>query len=48
MCSDVEWTDVICVKWFYSEVKWSEVSYGEVLGDKSAMYIRVTLYLGYL
>jgi len=22
----------------------SEVSYGEVLGEKSAMYIRVTLY----
>jgi hypothetical protein len=27
---------------------WSEVSYGEVLGDKSALYIRVTLYWGYL
>jgi len=24
------------------------VSYGEVLGDKSAMYIRVTLHWGYL
>jgi len=23
------------------------VSYGEVLGDKSAMYIKVTLYWGY-
>ena len=41
--------------WFCFEVKWSEVkwreeevSYGEVLGDKSTMYIRVTLYLGYL
>jgi hypothetical protein len=34
------------VKW--SEVKWSSVSYGEVLGDKSTMYIRVTLYWGYL
>jgi len=43
-CSDVEWSDVIYVKW--SEMKWSEVSYGEVLGDKSAMYIRVTLYWG--
>jgi len=30
------------------EVKWSEVSYDEVLGDKSAMYIRVTLHSGYL
>jgi hypothetical protein len=30
------------------KVKWSEVSYGEVLGDKSAMFIRVTLYWGYL
>jgi len=44
-CSDVEWSDVIYVKWFYFEVKGSEVSYGEVLVDKSAMYIRVTLYL---
>jgi hypothetical protein len=44
-CSDMEWTDVIYVKWFYFEVKWTEVSYGEVIGDKSAMYIRVTLYL---
>jgi len=29
-------------------VKRSEVSYGEGVGDKSAMYIRVTLYWGYL
>jgi len=41
-CSDVGWTDVIDVKWFYfeiqwSEVKWSEVSYGEFLANKSAM-----------
>jgi hypothetical protein len=42
MGSDVEWTDVI-VKWFYFEV-----IYDEVLGDKSAMCIRVTLYRGYL
>ena len=40
-CSDVEWTDV-------NYVKWSEASYGEVLGDNSTMYIRVTLYWGYL
>jgi len=45
-CSDVEWTDVIYVKWFC--LKWSEVSYGEVLGDKSAMHFRVTLYWWYL
>ena len=35
-------------KWFYFEVKLSEVSYGEVLGDKSTMYLRVTLYWRYL
>jgi len=39
------WSDFI-FKW--SEVQWSELSYGDVLGDKSAMYIRVTLYWGYL
>jgi hypothetical protein len=27
----------------YFEVKWCEVSYGEVLVDKSTMHIRVTL-----
>lgn len=31
------------MKWFHFEVKWSELSYGEVLEDKSASYIRVTL-----
>ena len=41
--SDVGWTDIIYVKWFYFEVKCSEVSYVEVLGDKSTMCIRVTL-----
>jgi len=46
-CSDVGWTDVIYVKWFCFQVKWSEASYGKVLGDKSTMYIRVTLYWGY-
>jgi hypothetical protein len=40
--------DVICVKWFCFEVKRSEVSYGEVPGNKSAIFIRVTLYWGYL
>jgi hypothetical protein len=24
-CSDVEWTDVIYVKWFYFEIKWSKL-----------------------
>ena len=52
-CSDVEWTDVIYVKWFcfevqWSEVKCSEVSYVEVLEDKRAMYNRLALYCGYL
>ena len=46
--SDVEWNDVIYVKWFYFEFQWNEVTYGEVLGDKSAMYIRVNLYWDYL
>jgi len=31
-----------------TEVKWSEVSYGEILVDKGAMYIRVTLHCGHL
>jgi hypothetical protein len=50
-CSDVGWTDVIYVRWFYFKVKWSdwsEVSCGEVLVDKGPMYIRVTLYCGHL
>jgi hypothetical protein len=34
-------------EWFHFEVKWSEVSYGEVLVDKGAVYLRVTLYCGY-
>ena len=49
--SDLGWSDVIYVKWFYFKVKWSgwsEVSYGEVLVDKGALYIRVTLYCVYL
>ena len=49
--SDVRWTDVIYVKWFHFKVKWSEwseVSYGEVLVDKGAMYIMVNLYCGHL
>jgi hypothetical protein len=51
--SDVEGTDVIYLKWFCLEVQWSEVkcskmSYVKVLGDKSSMCNRVTLYCGYL
>ena len=34
------WSDFI--------LKWSEVSYGEILVDKSTLHIRVTLYWGYL
>ena len=44
----VNWRDLCEVILFWSEVKRSEVSYGEILGDKSTMYIRVTLYWGYL
>jgi len=29
-CSDVEWTDVINVKWFCFEVKWNEVQWSEL------------------
>jgi hypothetical protein len=47
-CSDVEWTDVIYVKWLCFGFKWTEVSFGEVLGDKSTVHIRVTLYWGCL
>ena len=35
---------MIYVKLFCFEVKYSEVSCGEVLADKSTMYINVTLY----
>jgi hypothetical protein len=42
----VNWHDLCEVILFWSSLKWSD--YGEVLGDKSAMYIRVTLYWGYL
>ena len=34
--------------WSDFVLKWSEVSYGEILGDKSTMCIRVTLHWGYL
>jgi len=38
----VKWSELLLMKW----VTLSEVSYGEVLYDKSAMYIRVTLNWG--
>ena len=43
------WSELMWLMWSdfilkLSEVKGSEVSYGEVLGDKSVMYIRVSLY----
>ena len=44
----MNWSDLYEVILYLSEVKWREVSYGEVLGNKSAMFIRVTLYWGYL
>jgi hypothetical protein len=44
------WSELTWFMWsyFYFEVKLSELSYGEVLGDKSAMYIRVIIYWGYI
>ena len=36
--SDVEWTEVIFRQLYCFRVKWSVVSYGEVLEDKSTMY----------
>ena len=35
--SDVEWTDVICVKWFYFKVKWNEWS--EVMWSELTWYV---------
>ena len=46
--SDVMWSELMWFVWSDLILKWSQVSYGEVLGDKNAMYIRVTLYWGYL
>jgi hypothetical protein len=42
----MNWRDLCEVICF--EVQWSEVSYGEVHGDKSTVYISVTLHWGYL
>jgi len=44
----VMWSELTWFMWGDFVLEWSEVSYGEVLGDKSTMYIRVTLYWGYL
>ena len=46
----VNWRDLceVILFWSYFVLKWSEVSYGEVLGDKSTLYIMMTLYWGYL
>jgi len=38
-CSDVEWTDVIHVKWFRFEVKWSEVMWSDV-GWTDVIYVK--------
>jgi len=46
--SVVMWSELMCFMWSYFILKWSEVRYGEVLRDKSAMYVRVNLYWGYL
>jgi len=42
------WSELMWFMWSDFVLKWSEVSYIEVLGDKSTMQIRVTLYWGYL
>jgi hypothetical protein len=51
-CSPREWIYFYFkVKWIWSEVKWSdwsEVSYGNVLVDKGAMYNRAILYCRHL
>jgi len=39
------WTCEVILFWI--ELKWSEVSYGEILEEKSTVYIRVTFYRGY-
>jgi len=42
------WRELTWFMWRDFVLKWNEVSYGEVLGDKISMYIRVTLHWGYL
>ena len=45
---EVQWCGVLWRHLCEVILFWSEVSYDEVLGDKSTMYIRVTLCWGYL
>jgi hypothetical protein len=46
MWSVVMWSELTLYMWSDFILKWSEVSYVEVLGDKSTVNIRVTLYWG--
>ena len=48
MWSVVLWSELkwFMCKWFCFEVKWSELRWS--FGDKGTMYIRVTVYWGYL
>jgi hypothetical protein len=48
MWSVVMWSELTWLMWSDFILGWREVSYGEVLVDKGAMYIMVTLYWGYL
>ena len=41
------WSELTWFMWSGFLLKWSEVSYGDVLADKVVVYIRVNLYLGY-
>ena len=47
---EVRWSELVWFTTYMSDfvLKWSEVSYGKVLGDKSTMYIRATLHWGHL
>ena len=48
MWSVVTWSELMWFMWSGFILKWSEMSYGVGLGDKSAVYIRMSLYWGYL
>jgi len=48
MWSVVMWGELTWFMWSNFIIKWSEVIYGEVLVDRGAMYIRMTLYCGHL
>jgi hypothetical protein len=47
-CSDVEGTNVLNVKLYCFKIKWSELSYVEVYGDKINMHFSLILYWGFL